>query len=293
MLLLQAPDSPVYALAFSPDGAMFVTGTKSGAVQHWTDDGPVELFPPGVLPEGAVHAIDFHPDGHSLIVGGVQGAIGRSNLDAANMVVFRPHVLGRVTAVKYLSPTLVAVGTGDRSRAAAGALALWDSTIKRTREPRLTSTEGVRGLSVLPAKKTVAWSEWNRRVNVWEITQAEPVRFNLGHAPGAISLRADGLQLAVAVEWTVKLFDLDKRYQSHDLKGHKGPVTGVSYSPDGRKLVSGSWDGTVRFWDVNTGVEQACFVWPVGKIVSLAFSPDGLRLAVGGDRGTILLFDLE
>ena len=114
-----------------------------------------------------------------------------------------------------------------------------------------------------------------------------------GHAPGAISLRADGLQLAVAVEWTVKLFDLDKRYQSHDLKGHKGPVTGVSYSPDGRKLVSGSWDGTVRFWDVNTGVEQACFVWPVGKIVSLAFSPDGLRLAVGGDRGTILLFDLE
>ena len=271
-------------------------GEPPSAIRSWSpvaSAGTVNCALIWVLSRDVSILSGFHPDGHSLIVGGVQGAIGRSNLDAANMVVFRPHVLGRVTAVKYLSPTLVAVGTGDRSRAAAGALALWDSTIKRTREPRLTSTEGVRSLSVLPAKKTVAWSEWNRRVNVWEITQAEPVRFNLGHAPGAISLRADGLQLAVAVEWTVKLFDLEKRYQSHELKAHKGPVTGVSYSPDGRKLVSGSWDGTVRFWDVNTGVEQACYVWPVGKIVSLAFSPDGLRLAVGGDRGTILLFDLE
>ena len=293
MLLLQAPDSPVYALAFSPDGAMFVTGTKSGDVQQWTDDGPVEVFPAGVLPAGAVHAIDFHPDGHSLVVGGVHGAIGRSNLDAANMVVFRPHVLGKVTAAKYLSPTLVAVGTGDRTRPAAGSLSLWDSTIKRTREPRHTSTEGVRSVSVLPAKRTVAWSEWNRRVSVWEVTQAEPTRFSLNHSPGSVALRPDGLQLAAAVEWTVRLFDLDQRYQSHELRGHKGPVTGVAYSPDGRRLVSGSWDGTVRFWDPATGSEAACYVWPVGKVVSLAFSPDGLRLAVGGDRGAILLFDLE
>ena len=41
----------------------------------------------------------------------------------------------------------------------------------------------------------------------------------------------------------------------HTLKGHSGWVTGVAFSSDGRRLASGSWDQTVKFWDVPTGQE--------------------------------------
>ena len=39
------------------------------------------------------------------------------------------------------------------------------------------------------------------------------------------------------------------------LRGHSGPVYSVAYSPDGKHIVSGSFDNTVKVWDSQTGTE--------------------------------------
>src|SRR5262249_14586095 len=41
----------------------------------------------------------------------------------------------------------------------------------------------------------------------------------------------------------------------HDFKGHTGAVTHVAFSPDGHRMLSSSFDKTIRFWDVATGKE--------------------------------------
>jgi WD40 repeat protein len=295
MLFLQSSESPVYALAFSPDGQWLISGTKSGVVQLWTDDGPKTLHDDAdtLTPTGAIHAIDFTLDGEGFRVASenllLEFAASELGFEFVKRLKYNPSI----TTLKHLSPTMLVVGRGIRAREGAGSLEIWELPSNRPREPRKPSVAGVRSVSVLPDKRLVAWAEWNRRISIWEITQADAQRFHLDQSASCVSLRNDGLQLAASVAWTVRLFDLVKKLPSHELKGHKGPVTSVTYSPDGERLVSGSWDGTVRFWDIQSGQELACYTWPVGKVTMLAFSADGLRLAVGGHLGGIMIFDVE
>ncbi len=291
MLLHQDHKAVVYALAFSPNGATLASGSRDGVVCLRDESGDAfSLFDPGPK-TSPVHAIAFLPDG-AVVIGHAHGWYIHYR-DTATWPAIGPPSTGPTTGIAVVDANILAVGIGDRLRATPGMFELWDLKAKRRIEPFFREPNGVRAVAACPAKKVVAWATGHMKVTAWDIRRQSPVHFPTTHTSPAVALSTDGNLLAAAVDWTVKVFDIARRHELVTLKGHKGQVSAVAFSPDGGTIATGSWDQTVRLWDPVSGRERASYRWSVGKVYSLAYAPDGLRLAAGGDLGAVVLWDVE
>ena len=76
------------------------------------------------------------------------------------------------------------------------------------------------------------------------------------------------------------------------LKGHTTHVRSVAFSPDGKTLASGSYDKTIKLWNVASGKNTATLNGHTGWVISVAFSPDGKTLATGSTDGSVKLWDV-
>jgi WD40 repeat protein len=68
---------------------------------------------------------------------------------------------------------------------------------------------------------------------------------------------------------------------------HSSTISSVAISPDGTRLLSGSFDNTLKLWDAATGHLLRSFDGHSNWINSVAFSPDGMRVisGSGGEPG--------
>ena len=78
------------------------------------------------------------------------------------------------------------------------------------------------------------------------------------------------------------------------LLGHEEWVTTVTFSPDGRYLVSGSFDKKIQLWDAKTGSQVGnSFQGHTDWVKSVAFSPDGRQIVSGSGDKTIQVWGLQ
>ncbi len=75
------------------------------------------------------------------------------------------------------------------------------------------------------------------------------------------------------------------------LRGHTGFVSSAKYSPNGKKILTSSFDATARLWDASTGKQLAVLKGHKGPISVSAFSRDGKRVVTASNDKTTRVWD--
>jgi len=95
----------------------------------------------------------------------------------------------------------------------------------------------------------------------------------------------------VSRDWEALITAASQIIASDPLSGHTDVVNSVTFSPDGRRLISASWDGTVRIWSVAERRELKALRTHKSRVNFAAYSPDARKIVTCGEDGTAQLFD--
>ncbi len=151
-------------------------------------------------------------------------------------------------------------------------------------------TQGGEQIQILDAKskRTI-----NLKAGTYQLALSEG-KDGLRLSTDQFTLERGGRQvISVRLEWSRPQVGLK---EIRRLEGHIGFVHSLALSGDGRRALTGAWDATVRYWDVDAGRELRCFSRRDGidqSIYCVAISPDGRRGLAGSRAGTVWFWDLE
>jgi WD40 repeat protein len=135
---------------------------------------------------------------------------------------------------------------------------------------------------------------------LWDIRTRNQLLIHYDEAIISMAWSHDGNFFATGgweTDKLAKVWDVETRKELRSLSGHNGGIYGVSWSPDGSRLTTGSNDGTAKVWDVRSCKQVLTLTLkPPGgwnEVWAVAWSPNGKWLATGSQDGIPRVWDAE
>ena len=295
VLTTPAHGGAVTGVAFSPDGTRLGTASEDGSARLWDAASGSQIWRRDFEPQASPAAVAFAPDGALLLTGHRNGSVSLLDAGTGNVARSMSGHDGAILRVAFRSD-----GNRFVTASADGKAKVWE-TAWGARQPapllRVSHADQVLDASFSQDGRLLATAGLDHAVKVWDASSGEmafelPVQANPVQAVAFSPDRT--LRLAIGGwDGSASVWELIAGQEARTLfrlRGHKGFLSSLAFSPDGNRVVTSSHDRTARVWEMQSPDLLAVFAHS-DQATKVAFRPDGMRLAAGAMDGSVRIWD--
>jgi WD40 repeat protein len=231
-----------------------------------------------------IQALAFSPDGRWIAIGGGRNdpRIEIWDLQAERRIRHWKTYQNRVLALAFTPDGNTLVSSGD-----GGAIELWDVAEGRLLHRFLEHKSNVLSLAISPDGRNLV-SGGLDGIRLWNLRDRQLIKVLLNLQPiYSVAFRGDGQLIAAGThEGNIIFWPLIPNEGAAIVGNalptpfrHNGGITTLDFTPDGNRLISGSFDATLKCWDLVRGELVYRLMDHAGWIKSLKINPNGQLFA--------------
>ncbi len=279
ILTLTGHSDGLRSVAFSPDGKRLVTGSDDNTAKIWDAESGQEIL----TLKGHHEIVDsaaFSPDGKRVVTGGWD----------RTAKVWDAQTGEEILTLKGHSSIVYSVAFSlDGRRVVTGS---WDNTAKiwdAESGQHVLTLKGHYGIVDFawfsPGGKRVVTGSRDKTAKIWDVETGREMMTLRGFSHAvAVAFSPDARHIGTASGNTAKIWDGESGREILTLRGHSNTVHRVAFSPDGKRVLTGSFDETAKVWDGENGEVIFTLRGHSGDVSSVSFSPDGRRIATASGK---------
>jgi WD40 repeat protein len=244
----------------------------------------------------AVSALAYTTNSRNVVSGGWDQKLTLWDPTRAEVIRrFDGHV-GVVWCVAMLPDGAHALSGGDDA-----TLKLWQLESTRPVREFKEHQKEIYSVAILPNGRGALSASLDGTLKLWDLASEHATRtFSYGSPILAVAVSPDGQTAISAAKdvlqaWSVADAGKLRRFPDDGRNGHVGDVNAVAIAANGRHVISGGDDGTVKLWDFASGHELNTFAGPdghAGKVFAVAVSRNSRTALSGGADKTARLWEL-
>ncbi len=237
----------IFCAAYSPDNVTFACGNQQGALAIFDADTGARNHTIMDAHTDQLTAVAFSPDGGILASCGYDKVIHLWGVETGDL---KWTLVGHEQEVHDLafSPSgEILVSAGGN-----GTIRLWDVSTGETVNTIETFGGAVDEVVFSPSGDILVSSSRDDIIRFWDANTGEHLKSITPQEPThSIAYSPDGRRLASSHDRKINLWDTETGKLTATFTGHNDSIYPIAFSPDGKTLMSGSYDSTMIFWEIN------------------------------------------